>query len=76
MALRSDGFIGGWWARRKVNRLRSQADRAERRAAGAIQHVSATFGTALEAVLQAAVARVKAEEARLCYRDTTSSRRS
>jgi hypothetical protein len=53
----------GWWARWKVARLRSRASRAEARAAAALYDASVSFGLALEAVLQAAVARVKADEA-------------
>jgi hypothetical protein len=63
LARDSDGSGGSWWAERKRARLRSRADRAERRAAAAIQEASVSFGQALEAVLQAAVARVKADEA-------------
>jgi hypothetical protein len=59
----SEGFVAHWWARRKLTRLRSRADRAERRAAAAIQDVSASCSAALEAVLQSAVARLKADEA-------------
>jgi hypothetical protein len=53
----------GWWARWKLARLRSRARRAEARAAAALFDASVSFGAALEAVLQAAVARVKADEA-------------
>jgi hypothetical protein len=53
----------GWWARWKLSRLRSRASRAERQAAAALYDASVSFGEALEAVLQAAVARVKADEA-------------
>ena len=67
-------FVGGWWARRRLTRLKSRAERAERRAAAAIREASASFGTALEAVLQAAVARVKADEACLSSRRTRSPR--
>lgn len=63
LAPQSEGLVGRWWARRKLAWLRSRADRAERRAAAAISGASVSFGTALEAVLQAAIARVKADEA-------------
>jgi hypothetical protein len=63
MALKAWGAVGGWRARRKLARLRSRADRAERRAAVAINGASASFGVALEAMLQAAIARLKADEA-------------
>jgi hypothetical protein len=53
----------GWWARRKLTKLRSRASRAESRAAAALYDASVSFGEALEAVLKAAVARVKADEA-------------
>ena len=53
----------GWWARWKATRLRSRASRAEARAAAALYDASVSFGEALEAVLHAAVARVKADEA-------------
>jgi hypothetical protein len=68
LAPQSEGIVASWWARRKLTRLRSRADRAERRAAAAIQDVSASCGAALEAVLQVAVARVKADEACLSSR--------
>ena len=61
-ALESPRAIG-WWARWKLARLRSRARRAEARAAAALYRASVSFGGALEAVLQAAVARVKADEA-------------
>jgi hypothetical protein len=70
----SEGFVGNWWARMRLARLRLQADQAERRATDAIQHASASFGAAFEAVLQAAVARVKSDEARLSSRRTSNSR--
>jgi hypothetical protein len=60
-----EGSSGSWWASRKLARLRSRADRAERRAAAAIRDASGSFGTALEAALQAAVARLRADEAYL-----------
>jgi hypothetical protein len=56
---------GGWRARWKLASLGSRAVRAERRAAAAIDGASASFGTALEAVLQAAIAGVEADEASL-----------
>jgi hypothetical protein len=51
------------WARWRLAKLRSRAVRAERRAAAALYTASVSFGEALEAVLLAAVARVKADEA-------------
>jgi hypothetical protein len=63
MARKADGILGGWWARWRLAWLRSRADRAERSAAVAIHDASASFGAALEAVLHAAVARVKADGA-------------
>jgi hypothetical protein len=57
------GAHGGWLARWKLARLRSRADRAERRAVAAIHDASAAFGAALNAVLHAAIARVKADDA-------------
>jgi hypothetical protein len=62
-ALKDGGPVGGWLARRKLARLRSRVDRAERRAAVAINDASASFGVALEAVLDAFIACVKADEA-------------
>jgi hypothetical protein len=53
----------GWWARWKLARLSSRARRAEARAAAALYDASVSFGEALEAVLAAAVAHVKADEA-------------
>ena len=53
----------GWWARWKLARLKARARRAEARAASALYDASVSFGEALEAILQAAVARVKADEA-------------
>jgi len=61
--LRAEVTLGGWRARWKLARLRSRADRAERRATVAIQNASASCGAALEAVLHAAIARGKADEA-------------
>jgi hypothetical protein len=52
-----------WWTRWKLARLRSRARRAEARATAALYDASVSFGEALEAVLQATVARVKANEA-------------
>jgi hypothetical protein len=54
---------GGCWARWRRAKLRSRASRAERLAAAALYNASISFGDALEAVLRAAVARVKADEA-------------
>jgi hypothetical protein len=62
-ALESHAAAGGWWARWKLARLRSRASRAERRAAAALYDASVSFSEALEAVLRAAAARVKADEA-------------
>ena len=64
VGLETDKAAVGWWARCKLARLRSRASRAEARAAAALYDASVSFGEALEAVLQAAVARVKADEAR------------
>jgi hypothetical protein len=58
----ADSTIEGWRARRRRAQLRSRAERADRRAARAIAEASDSFGTALEAVLLAAAARIKAEE--------------
>jgi hypothetical protein len=63
LRLKALGALGGWRARWKCARLRSRANRAERRAAVAIRDASASFGAALEAVLHAAVARAKADQA-------------
>jgi hypothetical protein len=63
LALPSAGFVASWWARRRLARLRSRADRADRRAAVAINDASASFSAVLGAVLEAAIARVKADEA-------------
>jgi hypothetical protein len=68
--------LGARWARWKVARLRSRAERAERRAAAAIRDASAIFSAALEAVLHAAVARVKADEACLGFYRASSPLRS
>jgi hypothetical protein len=62
LTLTAKGTVGGWWAAWKLARLRSRADRAERRAVVAIHDASASFGTALEGVLDAAIARMKADE--------------
>ena len=62
-ALERHQAAAGWWARWKLARLRTRALRAEARAAAALHDASVSFGAALEAVLQAAVARVKADEA-------------
>ncbi len=62
-ALRADKAAAGWWARWKLAKLRSRARRAEARAAAALYDASVSFGEALEAVMHAAVARVKADEA-------------
>ena len=53
----------GWRARWKATRLRSRAGRAEAQAAARLYDASVSFGKALEAVLHAAVAREKADEA-------------
>jgi hypothetical protein len=58
-------LIGGWRARWKLARLESRAERAERRAAVAINNASASLAAALGRVRHAAVARRKADEARL-----------
>ena len=65
LAPQSEEIVASFWARRKLARLRSRADRAERRAAAAIQDVSASCDAAVEAVLHSAVARLKADEAYL-----------
>jgi hypothetical protein len=75
LALKGEGALSGWRARWKLARLRSRADRAERRAAVAIHDASASFGAALEAVLHAAIARVKADEAGLNSCRPPTSRR-
>jgi hypothetical protein len=76
LAFKRFGFWSRWRAMRKLARLRLRADRAERRAAVAINGASAAFGVAFEAALQAALARVKADEARRSCCHTPSSRRS
>jgi hypothetical protein len=63
VGLEAHKAAAGWWARWKLSRLRSRASRAEARAAAALYDASVSFGEALEAVMQAAVARVKADEA-------------
>jgi hypothetical protein len=73
---KAQGPLGGWWAKWKLARLRSRAERVERRAAVAIHDASATFSAALEAVLHAAVARVKADEACLGLYRASSPLRS
>lgn len=60
---KAHGPVGAWWAWWNIARLRLRAERAERREAAAIHDASAAFNAALEAVLHAAVARVKADEA-------------
>jgi hypothetical protein len=65
LTLKAKGTLGGWWARWRLVRLRSRADRAERRAVVAIHDASASFGAALDAVLHAAIARVEADEVSL-----------
>ena len=59
------GLLGRCWAQRRHARLKSRARRAERRAVAAISYASVSINTALEAVLHAAFARVRAEEAYL-----------
>jgi hypothetical protein len=61
-ALESQKVVG-WWVRWKLARLRARARRAEARAAAALYDASVSFGEALEAVMHAAAARVKADEA-------------
>jgi hypothetical protein len=69
----SEDFAGSWWARRQRNRLMARANRAERRAAAAMQLASASVAAALEAASQAAVARAKANEVRLSSSRAMSS---
>ncbi len=63
LVFQSQGLLGRWWARRKHARLNARARRAERRAIAAISDASVSINTALQAVLQAAFARIRAEEA-------------
>jgi hypothetical protein len=63
LIVKAQATLRGWPARWKIARLKARAVRAERRAAAAIGDASASFGEALEAVLHAAIARVKADEA-------------
>jgi hypothetical protein len=63
LAVKTEGVLGRWRAKWKIATLRSRADRAERRAAVAIDDASASFSAAIEAVLQAALARVNADGA-------------
>ncbi len=65
--VKAPAALRGWLARWKLARLRARADRAERRAAAAIGDASASFAQALQAVLLAAIARVKADETDLAY---------
>jgi hypothetical protein len=74
VAPKAGGAIGRRWARLKLAGLRSKADRAERRAAVAINDAYASFGTALESVRLAAIARVKADEACLDPDDPPTAR--
>jgi hypothetical protein len=55
--------IERWRARRRRAHLKLRAELADRRAASAIEAASVSFTRALEAVLLAAAARIKAEEA-------------
>ena len=55
--------LGGWLVRWKLARLQARANRAERRSAAALSDASASFTAALDAVLYAAVARVRADAA-------------
>jgi hypothetical protein len=73
--LKDQGALGGWLARWKLARLRSRAERADRRAAVALHNASASFSAALEAVLTAALASVKADEACLGPCSAPSPRR-
>jgi hypothetical protein len=76
LTLKAKWAPGGWWARWRLVRLRSRAARAERRAVVAIHDASASFGAALDAVLHAAIARVKADEACLELSCNRPSRRA
>ena len=55
--------LGCWPARWNFSRLQARADRAERRAAVAMNKASISLSDACEAVLQAACARKRADEA-------------
>ncbi len=55
--------LGCWQARWNRARLRARADRAERHAVVAMNKASVSLGDAFEAVLQAACARIRADEA-------------
>ena len=74
---RLDGrrVLGGWPARWNRARLRARADRAERRAADAMNKASVSLSDAFEAVLQAACARIRADEACRNITETPTPRR-
>jgi hypothetical protein len=55
--------LGCWRARWNRARLRARAERTERHAVAAMNKASASLSDAFEAVLQAACARIRADEA-------------
>lgn len=68
--------LGDWPARWNRARLRARADRAERHAAVAMNKASVSLSDAFEAVLQAACARMRADEACRNITETPTPRRS
>ena len=74
---RIDGrkVLGCWPARWNRARLVARADRAERRAAVAMNKASVSLSNAFEAVLQAACARMRADEAYRNLGETPTPRR-
>jgi hypothetical protein len=68
--------LGCWPAKWNRARLRARADRAERRAAVAMNKASVSLSDAFEAVLQAACARIRADEACRNITETPTPRRS
>ena len=75
---RLDGrrVLGGWSAKWNRARLPARADRAERLAAVAMNRASVSLSDAFEAVLKAACARIRADEACRNISETPAPRRS
>jgi hypothetical protein len=68
--------LGCWPAKWNRARLRARADRAERHAVVAMNKASVSLSDAFEAVLQAACARIRADEACRNITETPTPRRS
>jgi hypothetical protein len=75
LAIKAATVLGRWSAERMRARLRSRAEMAERRAAVAINRAANSLRAVHEAVLAAALARAKADEACRCPRRAESASR-